>query len=501
MFLIQAESTSGQKAPVYAVTNGHCFGLPYFENTVSKDVTLDQEYRGEFNAGNSSQKKVQFKFSKVLYSSMYQTDIAILEIENSIETVKKAGLAPIAVSSRGIGQDFSKLKYFLPSIPILHVRGKEVRDIRVSQCHIGNIVQVKEAQFTYHKSIQHQCNSQHGSSGAPLVYLNVKSNKWELLGIHNTSPDSENPDNSCEANAPCEVHDDRRIVKSYNYAQDMRALRFCFDQSGKFDIDQHKCPLPLKGAYQGRLSGNNLIFKGSSGVQVVNDLISTVKRSVPLEIMGSKQPFSLEKNEIEFTPEYVWIKTFSKHIQEQIFGQELFPLFLSQENTISIILNKSFEKNANEHGYILVSKNFLDAIYREISDNDQRKLAIQLSLIHEISHYIYEWHLVTYSKNYRSLNGGISLDRTPEIKQAYEKLFQNLTFQDYQKLVNQSHTEVDWVALAVYKKFIRPLSWLDYKTSISTLYLIISKFRSFSPKAGNGINIRFETIKDSWGHQ
>lgn len=500
VFLAQARIETRDIAPIYGITNGHCFGLPFYPQTARTNLTPDQDYFVEFNGLDSAHKKARLKVSKIIYSTMHLTDISILELEDADTQVKSLALAPIKISNIDLTADLSSKIFYLPSIPTINdnFSAIEIRTGRVSSCKLGDQVKLMEANFTYPKSFRHTCNSQHGSSGGPLITYNNEQKIWELFAIHNTSPDSRNTDNICSANAPCETFQKKTTVEQFNYAQDLRNLYKCFDSKGVFNVALSGCILPWSKDYDRRVSGNYKIFSQDSGTKVLDDLLLAVKNGNPLEVMGRKQPFEISKDEVKLSDKYIWMQNFNNEFQKKLFGNVFFPLFLSKQKTIKIVLNKSFSNEPNEHGYILFSKEILDEIYDQMNSNNEKELLIKFALIHEISHYIYEWHLVKIDKDFTSTNGGISMDATTSMAKIYEKLISRIKPEEYSRLYNQSHAEIDWIALAAYKKFVGHISWKDYKNAVSASYLIFSKFRSYGPSAVNGIDIRFETIKDSW---
>ena len=499
VFLAQARIKTRDIAPIYGITNGHCFGLPFYPQTARTNVTPDQDYFVEFDGLDSAHRKVRLKVSKIIYLTMYLTDISILELENTDTQVKSLALEPIRISNIDLTADLSSKIFYLPSIPTINdnFSAIEIRTGRVSSCKLGDQVKLMEANFTYPKSFRHTCNSQHGSSGSPLIIYNNEQKIWELFGIHNTSPDSGNTNNLCKANAPCEIFQGKKTVEQFNYAQDLRSLYKCFDSKGFFNVALGGCILPWSKEYDRRVSGNYKVFSKDSGKKVLDELLFAVKNGNPLEVMGRKQPFEISKDEVELPEKYFWIQNFNNEFQRKIFGNVLFPFLLSKQKAIKIILNKSFSNGPNEHGYILFSKEILDEIYDQMHGDSEKELLIKFALIHELSHYIYEWHLVNVDKNFTSTNGGISMDATTPMTKAYEKLIGSISPEEYSRLYNQSHAEIDWIALAAYKEFVGRISWKDYKNAVSASYLVFSKFRSYGPSAANGIDIRFETVNDS----
>ncbi|MCK6599753.1 MAG: serine protease [Bdellovibrionaceae bacterium] len=503
VFLAQVRIEPKDRAPIYGVTNGHCFGLPFYPQTARTNITPDQNYFVEFNDLDLAQKKTRLKVSKIIYLTMYLTDIAILELEKIDTEIKSLGLEPIKISNIDLTPDLSGKIFYLPSFPTINDNANaiETRVGRVSSCKLGDQVNLMEANFIYPRSFRHTCNSQHGSSGGPLISYNNEQKIWELFAIHNTSPDSENTNNLCNANTPCELFQGKKTVEQFNYAQDLRSLYKCFDSKGIFNVTLSGCILPWFKDYDRRVSGSYKVFSKASGKKALDKLLLAVKNGNPLEVMGRKQPFEISKNEVKLPKKYFWIQNFSNEFQRKIFGNVLFPFFLSKQKTIKIILNKSFSDGPNEHGYILFSKEILDEIYDQIHSDNEKKLLIKFVLIHELSHYIYEWHLVNIDKNFTSINGGISMDATTPMTKTYEKLISGIKPEEYSRLYNQSHAEIDWIALSAYKKLVGPVSWKDYRNAVSNSYLIFSNFRSYGPSAANGIDIRFETIKDSWSQQ
>lgn len=501
-FLVRSNK-SREIRNTYGITNGHCFGMPYNPNNITIDLTTDQSFFMEFPLveNETGGQKIRLPIKTVLYQTMHNTDLAVfsLEFDQGLGLFKPYHL----ISSAENWMNFYELPLNMSGVPIIEAPGSGAITsvIRFSQCKLEDQVSVIEGDFAFPFSFRHKCNALHGSSGSPISY---SAREGEVLvGIHNTSPSGEHDGDSCLNNYPCEVVGASKKRVPYNYAQPLTRMESCFDESGVFNSKLTGCYLDWPAATHGRISGNSLIFKKRSAKVILN-LLNTFKASkTPFPVAGGKGGFEEDKKTIPWPSGDRWIEFWSNDIQLLLFGKVLFPTYLtSQRNLFHITLNIAFANNPDSHGHILISKNMLEAAQINTSP-EMYRLYIQFLVSHEIAHYVYEWYLHTHASKYRSINGGISMDPSRKIREAYnaEQFFKDLTPKDFAMLSAQSHAEVDWIALEILKQMDMSISWDQYKAAMSKLYLDLSLQDSFMPvESINANHIRFETLKDSWGN-
>lgn len=225
--IVKFENRSQQRALL--ITNGHNvyftpFGGHSVENRSSKRVFKITDLKNNL--------LMKLNARKMLYSTMYHTDLAIYELQESYEEIESiTGLRPLVISRRG------------PSIAE-EVRIFSLKSNSYYHCHIFEIVpKLVEVNWTWLDSIKYDqdCKVYEGSSGAPIVSMET----GEVIGIHNTSARAHKP---CSLSAPCEYAKDGKF--SYHpgssYGQNLHWLYDCLSENLEdleFDFNRENCKL------------------------------------------------------------------------------------------------------------------------------------------------------------------------------------------------------------------------------------------------------------------
>jgi V8-like Glu-specific endopeptidase len=493
-FLIKSNKSKNSQN-IYGVTNGHCFGLPYKSNNIKINFKPEQRFYMAFPNTSST-----LTIDTVVYQTLYNTDVAIFTFKESVNLKNKK---PYNLVNEEQLLNLKNIKLNMISIPIIfdfrNMRAGNI--LRYSQCIYENPASLIEGDYSFPYSFQHKCNALNGSSGSPIS--TTHQGNEVLIGIHNTSPSDDLEDEKCLPNHPCEVNGNIKKMENYNYGQDLTKLESCFDKDGKFNLQLPKCFLRWKNGTYDSITGSKLVFKKHSSQDLMVLLKNYKSKNKNFPVAGDIQPFDKDKQIIPWSPENNWIKKWNNDVQLKIFGKILFPIFMTElENEFSITLNSSTEKEKASHGYILLSKNIYDHMKLKYSNSEQFKLIIKFFIAHEISHYIYEWYLMTQTSDFRSIHGGISMDMNQKIQDEYNNsVFKNISLKDFGLLSTESHVEVDWIALAVMKELGLKLSWNQYKEGTSIMYISLSEQDHFIDiESVNSNYIRIDTMKASWNN-
>jgi hypothetical protein len=175
---------------------------------------------------------------RIVYATMKNNDIALVELATNIGSMRKAGIQTLKLSPT-LPQSGEPMK--VVGIPGEGVAPKSTY-LHKATCQIGDMVVVKEDVYTWQKSIRHRCSIVGGMSGSPMISL--KTNR--VVGIVNTGVnDSSNGQAQCSLNRPCEIQPDgsTKIQPTENYGQPVDRLAGCFNREQIFDLYQSSCKL------------------------------------------------------------------------------------------------------------------------------------------------------------------------------------------------------------------------------------------------------------------
>jgi Trypsin-like peptidase domain len=240
-------TSSNPQAPVYVLTNGHCQGTGFNKLPGNSEVIVNRSTtKTEFILNyfkDFKGKRLTIPAKRMVYGTMKNNDIAILELAMTQRELTKAGIVPLqlATTPPAIGE---------PAI-VVGVPSEGVKDelsvLHAATCKVGQLANVKEDVYNWQRSIRHQCSIVGGMSGSPMISL--KTNR--VVGIINTGVnDSAGKQPQCSLNRPCEVIKNG-LVQTFpqeNYAQLVDRIPSCFDRQGIFNLDRENCQLerPVK---------------------------------------------------------------------------------------------------------------------------------------------------------------------------------------------------------------------------------------------------------------
>src|SRR5919202_1901929 len=226
-------------APAYAITNGHCYDIPLFPAAKEIIVNRSSSMVLKLNYFRNEETRVRPVFvQRVVYATIKNTDIAILELDTTFKQLLREGFIPLNMDSvlptvgepvKVIGIPVSGVK---PSVSFLHK----------AACEVGETVRIREDVYQLDTSIRHHCSVVGGMSGSPMISL--KSDR--VVAIVNTGVNDEaltQPE--CSLNRPCEVSSDGKVATfpKENYAQRVNTILSCFDKKGIFNLNLPSCTL------------------------------------------------------------------------------------------------------------------------------------------------------------------------------------------------------------------------------------------------------------------
>jgi V8-like Glu-specific endopeptidase len=238
-FLI-ATGLKPTNAPAYVVTNGHCQGSASKLPSHS-DILVNQPSKTNFIVNyfhDFKADRLSIPVKRMVYGTMKNNDIAILELTKTQLELTKAGITPLQISTKPASRGESVMVVGIPS--------QGVRDalsfLHAATCQTGETVQLKEDIYHWNRSVRHHCSIIGGMSGSPMISLKTR----RVVGIINTGVnDSAAKQPQCSLNRPCEVRQNGRIetFAQENYGQLVHQIPTCFDRQGVFDLRTPGCKL------------------------------------------------------------------------------------------------------------------------------------------------------------------------------------------------------------------------------------------------------------------
>ena len=209
------------------ITNGHCVRRPFLG---ARETLVDRKQwrRIELLDGRGDV-AMTVRGVRLLYASMYRTDLAVLQLRETYADLAAGGVTPLSLASRG------------PS------RGDEVRipsgywREQRSCTTTGTTYRLHEREWDWWRSIRlpapDGCAIRGGYSGSPIVARKTGL----VVGIANTGYVGGRRciDSACEENRRGDVV----MRKDMNYGQQTWWLLTCVGADRSFDLDAPGCKL------------------------------------------------------------------------------------------------------------------------------------------------------------------------------------------------------------------------------------------------------------------
>jgi V8-like Glu-specific endopeptidase len=242
-FFIQPQPSP--TAPAYVMTNAHCIDL--LENLLNPNeivvnrtmrsygrspavLTYTPGYFAKVDRGRST-----YTVKRVLYATMKNNDLALLELSISQQDLMATGITPLQIMSKPAP---TGTKIDVVGIPGEVIPTNRHYLHRVS-CSVGETVRVKEGGYEWNQALRHRCSLVGGMSGSPMLA------EGKVVGIVNTGGGTGGRRSQlCTLDNPCEISQNGKPqpTVSYNYGQLVDRLAGCFPQ-GVFNLQQPNCQL------------------------------------------------------------------------------------------------------------------------------------------------------------------------------------------------------------------------------------------------------------------
>ena len=227
-------------APAYVLTNGHCQGT-MSQLPKEHEIIVNRPSNTNFVVNyfyDYKSERLTIPVKRMVYGTMKNNDIAILELTKTQQELINAGVTPLTVSDRPAQLGEPTLVVGIPSAGVK----EKLNFLHAATCQAGGLVNLKEDVYNWKKSIRHHCSIVGGMSGSPMISL--KTNR--VVGIINTGVnDNAIKQPQCSLNRPCELGING-VVQTFereNYGQLVDRIPSCFDRSGIFNLRQSQCQL------------------------------------------------------------------------------------------------------------------------------------------------------------------------------------------------------------------------------------------------------------------
>lgn len=219
------------------LTNGHCTGVGsggFYGSRMPApgEAVINKAQRRSFKIFSKTNVPVgMFYSTKVIYTTMTDTDIALYEAEltyRQIEEKFNVSALTLATAKPQPGD----------AIEIISGYWK-----RGYACYMDQeIFKMKEGEWIWKNSIKYSsvgCETIGGTSGSPIISPVTR----EVVGINNTGND--NSDRACTVMNPCEIDEDGNVKDDdhRSYGQQTVEIYTCLDSKFNFDVTIDGCNL------------------------------------------------------------------------------------------------------------------------------------------------------------------------------------------------------------------------------------------------------------------
>lgn len=229
------DSAAGDKALV--LTNGHCVGL-----LGEREVITDRRDGRRFTVlGPAAERLGTVNATRLVYATMYRTDMALYELAQSYEEIEGAfgvRALTLATEQAAIGT------------PIEVISGYWKRGY---SCSLERYVhELREGKWVFSDSLKYSdpgCEVVGGTSGSPVIAAATR----DIIGVNNTGNES---GRACQVNNPCEVDEDgsTQYQKGWSYGQQtvwiygcrapVDSVEWAVAASKGLDLSRKGCLLP-----------------------------------------------------------------------------------------------------------------------------------------------------------------------------------------------------------------------------------------------------------------
>lgn len=221
-----------EDAPGLVLTNGHCVGGSSGSFLQPGEVFYQKPRNFSMRLLDRSGRRIaSLESRKILYATMTDTDLALLELTQSYRQIKTAAgvtalelvdTAPAAGTEIEIDSGYWQ---------------------KIFNCQIEDTVfELHEANWIFKRSLRYSssgCEVFGGTSGSPILSVAT----GQVIAINNTGNED---GRACTLNNPCEISEtgEIRVIRGRGYGQQIFGLSSCLTAQAQFDLSVATCTLP-----------------------------------------------------------------------------------------------------------------------------------------------------------------------------------------------------------------------------------------------------------------
>lgn len=214
--------------PAYLLTSGHCV---LFISGTATDTPFNGQVQFNFFHDMMEDAK-RYDIHKINWASLASSDVAILELTDSLDTLLKDGITPLKLASKAPAEP--------RPIQVLGAPGI-APGLRLSTCTLEPTNTALIKFFTVHTDYQkHDCKGiARGSSGSPVL----DAATGEVIGVLSGTTYGISTDDLCFWHALCGNNQKKSILPdqaSHSFPVDY--LSYCFT-NGRFNADAQSCTI------------------------------------------------------------------------------------------------------------------------------------------------------------------------------------------------------------------------------------------------------------------
>ncbi|MDI3355644.1 serine protease [Pseudomonas sp. UYIF39] len=222
------DATGTSTGPAYLLTNGHCTSIT---SGTAADIPYDGQVQFNFFHDTMEGAK-RYDIHKVNWTSLASSDVAILELTDSLDTLLKDGMTPLKLASKAPAEPRPIQVFGAPGI---------APGLRLSTCTLEPTNTALIKFFTVHTDYQkHDCKGiARGSSGSPVL----DAATGEVIGVLSGTTYGISTDDLCFWHALCGNNQKKSILPdqaSHSFPVDY--LSYCFT-NGRFNADAQSCTI------------------------------------------------------------------------------------------------------------------------------------------------------------------------------------------------------------------------------------------------------------------
>ncbi|WP_458129030.1 trypsin-like serine peptidase [Pseudomonas sp. Z2-11] len=227
--LLDTHDPSGtMPTPAYVLTSGHCTEL------TNANIVTNKPILGlmQFNYFADTAPYLTYPMKKIAWRSIQGVDMAIIELDVSLQTLLKDGIQPLGLATE---RPVDGTDVLIVGAPV-----HDQNTLRLAACTLQPAQEIVEGRWVWRNTLMTRCEDlKGGGSGSPL--LERRTNK--IIGVIGTGNLTIQA-HPCEQHAPCTpVGDSYKAIPDDVYGNPTDFLSRCFVEGLLVQDVNSSCPL------------------------------------------------------------------------------------------------------------------------------------------------------------------------------------------------------------------------------------------------------------------